>query len=89
MVFSHKNGFDALRTIIMYSRDKGLIEGNKNRMKFKGDDSFTFNLKDIYKEKDTKPIWESINKFIVPTLKDHLSFVEPVESGYDERALLY
>ena len=89
MVFSHKTGFDPLRTIIMYGRDRGLIEGNKNRMKFKGDDSFTFTLKDIYKEKDTKPIWESVNKFIVPTLKEHLSFVEPVESGFDDRGLSY
>lgn len=89
MVFSHKHGFDSLRTIIMYGRDRGIIEGNKNRMKFKGDDSFTFNLKEIYKEKDEKPIWESINKFIVPTLKEHLSFVEPIESQFDNRGLDY
>jgi len=89
MVFSHKNGFDPLRTIIMYGRDKGIIEGNKNRMKFKGDDSFTFNLKDVYKEKEEKPIWENINKFIVPTLNDHLSFVEPLEAKFDDRGLDY
>ena len=89
MVFSHKQGFDPLRTIIMYGRDRGIVEGNKNRMKFKGDDSFTFNLKDVYKEKNDKPIWESINKFIVPTLKEHLSFVEPVDSGFDDRGLDY
>ena len=89
MVFSHKNGFDPLRTIITYGRDRGIIEGNKNRMKFKDDDTFTFNLKDVYKEKDTKPIWEDINKFIVPTLKEHLSFVEPLETGFDNRGLDY
>ena len=89
MVFSHKTGFDALRTIILYGRDRGLIEGNKNRMKFKDDDSFTFNLKDIYKEKNEKPIWESINKYIVPTLKEHLSFIEPLESTFDDRGLDY
>lgn len=87
MVFSHTHGFDALRTMIMYGRDRGIIEGNKNRMKFKGDDSFTFNLKEIYKEKDEKPIWESINKFIVPTLKEHLSFIEPIK--FDNRGLDY
>lgn len=89
MVFSHKQGFDSLRTIIMYGRDHGIIEGNKNRMKFKDDPSYTFNLKDIYKEKNEKPIWEDINKYIVPTLKEHLSFVEPVESGFDDRSLNY
>ena len=73
----------------MYGRDKGIIEGNKNRMKFKGDDSFTFNLKDVYKEKEEKPIWENINKFIVPTLNDHLSFVEPLEAKFDDRGLDY
>lgn len=89
LVFSHKTGFDSLRSIIMYGRDRGIIEGNKNRMKFKEDPSFTFNLKDVYKEKDDKPIWENINKYIVPTLKEHLSFVEPVESGFDDRSLNY
>lgn len=89
LVFSHKTGFDSLRSIIMYGRDRGIVEGNKNRMKFKEDPSFTFNLKDVYKEKDEKPIWENINKYIVPTLKEHLSFVEPVESSFDDRSLAY
>ena len=87
MTFSHKNGFDSLRTIIMYGRDNGLIEGNKNRMKFKDDDSFTFTLKDIYREATEKPIWENIIKFIIPTLKQHLSFIEPIE--FDDRSLNY
>jgi len=89
MVFSHKYGFDALRTMIMYGRDNGLIEGNRSRLKFKGDDSFTFTFKNLNKEKDEKPIWESIKKFIIPTLTKHLSFVEPDESGFDNRALDY
>lgn len=88
MVFSFKHGFDSLRTIILYGRDNGLIDGNKNRMKFKGDDSFTFSWKTIYKESNEKPIWESINKFIVPTLQKHLSFVEPGDS-FDNRSLNY
>ena len=87
MAFSHKNGFDSLRTIIMYGRDNGLIEGNKNRMKFKDDDSFTFTLKDIYREATEKPIWENIGKYIIPTLKQHLSFIEPIE--FDDRSLNY
>ncbi|MCM1439518.1 MAG: hypothetical protein NC131_10020 [Roseburia sp.] len=89
MVFSHKQGFDSLRTMIMYGRERGIIEGNKTRMKFKEDDSFTFSLKNIYKEKDEKPIWESIKKFITPTLLTHLSFVEPMESGFDDRSMDY
>jgi len=43
----------------------------------------------LNKEKDEKPIWESIKKFIIPTLTKHLSFVEPDESGFDNRALDY
>lgn len=88
LVFSFQHGFDSLRSIIMYGRDNGLIEGNKNRMKFKGDDSFTFTWKEIEKEANEKPIWESINKFIVPTLEQHLSFVEP-NGGFDNRCLSY
>lgn len=89
MVFSHKHGFDPLRTMIMYGRERGIIEGNKTRMKFKEDDSFTFSFKNIYKEKDEKPIWESIKKFINPLLSGHLSFVEPVESSFDDRSMDY
>ena len=89
MVFSHKYGFDPLRTMINYGRDRGLIEGNKARLKFKDDDSFTFTWKNLYKEKDEKPIWENINKYIVPKLRDHLSFIEPNEHQFDNRGLNY
>lgn len=89
MVFSHKHGFDPLRTLVMYGRERGIIEGNKTRLKFRDDPSFTFTFKDIYKEKDEKPIWESIKKFITPNLKVHLSFIEPQETGFDDRSLDY
>lgn len=89
MVFSFKNGFDPLRTMINYGREYGLIEGNRNRMKFKGDDSFTFNLKDIYKEKDEKPIIESLKKYVYPNLDKHLPYIEPTQHVFDDRLLNY
>lgn len=89
MVFSYKHGFDALRTMILYGRQYGMIEGNKNRMKFKDDDSFTFNMKDIYKEKDEKPIIENLKKYVYPHLNTHLSFIEPNENVFDNRILDY
>lgn len=89
MVFSFKYGFDALRTIIMYGKDIGVIEGNKTRMKFKEDDSFTFSLKNIVKEKDEKPIWENIKKYIFPHLNTHLSFIEPSDVKFDNRSMDY
>lgn len=89
MVFSFKQGFDALRSIILYGKDYGMIEGNKSRLKFKDDDSFTFALKNIYKEKDEKPIWENIKKYIFPHLSTHLSFIEPTETTFDNRSMDY
>lgn len=89
MVFSFKYGFDPLRTMILYGKEIGAIEGNKTRMKFKEDDSFTFNLKNILKEKDEKPIWEDLKKFVFPHLNTHLSFIEPAEVKFDNRALDY
>ena len=89
MVFSYKHGFDALRSIILYGKQYGLIEGNKNRMKFRDDDSFTFSLKNIYKEKNEKPIWDNIKKYIFPHLETHLPFVEPNENQFDMRSLDY
>lgn len=89
MVFSFRDGFDPLRTLIHYGKEYGMIEGNKTRMKFKEDDSFTFNMKDIYKEKDEKPIWENLRKYVIPHLNTHLSFMEPDQLKFDERCFDY
>lgn len=87
LVFSYKNGFDSLRSLILYGKEKGLIEGTKPRLKFVGDPSFTFAWKDLNREKDEKPIWECVKKFIIPELETHLSFVEPI--AFDERSMDY
>lgn len=89
MVFSFKYGFDPLRTMILYGKEIGKIEGNKNRMKFKDDDSFTFNLKNIMQEKAEKPIWENLKKYVFPNLTSHLSFIEPAEVEFDQNTLDY
>ena len=89
MVFSYKYGFDPLRTLIIYAKDRGLLEGNKTRYKFKDDPSFTFSFKEINKEKKEKPIWENIKKFVIPTLREHLSFIEPEDILFDERSMDY
>ena len=68
---------------------KEKIEGNKNRMKFKDDDSFTFNLKNIMKEKAEKPIWDCLKKYVFPNLTSHLSFIEPAEVEFDQNTLDY
>jgi len=89
MVFSMKHGFVTLRSLIFYGKEKGIIEGNKNRMKFKDDPSFAFSLKEINREKEDKPIWESIKKHIFPELETHLSFIEPSELRFDPRSMDY
>ena len=89
LVFSQKYGFDSLRSLIIYGRDMGLIEGNKPKMRFKDDDSFTFNWKNIMTEIREKPIWKCINKYIVPTLNTHLSFIDPIEQYFDDEQLNY
>jgi hypothetical protein len=88
MVFSYKDGFDSLRSLILYGKEKGIIEGNKPRMKFKDDPSFTFSFKNIHAEKNEKPIWDNIKKYIMPELETHLSFVEP-NVKFDNRQLDY
>ena len=32
LVFSFKHGFDPLKSLILYGKERGLIEGNKTRM---------------------------------------------------------
>lgn len=87
LVFSHKYGFDSLRSLIIYGRDNGIIEGNRNRLKFKNEE-FTFSFKDIYQEAKEKPIWENIKKYIIPDLNKHLPFIEP-GNDFDDRSLDY
>ena len=89
LVFSHKEGFDNLRSMVMYGRDHGLIEGNKARLKFRDDPDCTFTWRHIDKEKNEKPIYENIAKFVIPTLTQHLPFVEPIELEFDQRSLDY
>lgn len=89
LVFSHKEGFDNLRSMIMYGRDHGMIEGNKARLKFRDDPNCTFTWRNIDKEKNEKPIYENIKKYIIPALTEHLPFVEPSELEFDQRSLDY
>ena len=89
MVFNYKYGFDSLRSLIIYGIEKGIIDGNKLRLKFKEDTSFTFTFKDIYNEVNDKPIWESIKKYIIPELETHLSFIEPELIQFDSRSMDY
>ena len=89
LVFSHKEGFDNLRSMVMYGRDNGIIEGNKARLKFKDDPDCSFVWKTIEQDKNSKPIWEDIKQYIIPTLSKHLPFVEPSELEFDNRSLDY
>ena len=86
LVFSFKNGFDALRSIILYGYSRGLIEGNRSRYKFKGKD-YVFTLKNIHEEAKKFPIWEDIKEIIIPTLREHLPFIEHI--SYDSRSMDY
>lgn len=89
MVFTYKYGFDPLLTLIRYAKNRGIIEGNKTRMKFKDNPAYTFSLKNINKEKDEKPIWEDLKKYVFPVLNDHLSYIEPNNTKFDERSMDY
>lgn len=89
MVFSFKNGFDAIRTLINYARERGIIEGNRTRYKFKENPDYTFSLKNIGAELKEKPIWDDIAKYIMPELDTHLPYVEPDTMKFDERIFDY
>lgn len=89
LVFSHKEGFDNLRSLVMYGRDHGQIEGNKARLKFKDDQNCSFQWRNIEKEAKEKPIWENIKQYIIPSLNIHLPFVDPSEHEFDMRSLDY
>ena len=89
LVFSFKDGMDSLRSTIMYGKDMGVIEGNKTRMKFKDNPSFTFSFKDIHNEAKEKPIWENIKKYIIPLLNENLPYIKPDMNQFDERSMDY
>ena len=90
MCFNYKTGFDPLRSLIIYGRERGIIEGNRNRLKFKDDPEHVFSFKTIYTDIDEKPfIMENIKKFIFPALKDHLSYVEPNDVKFHNELMDY
>lgn len=89
MIFGFKEGFHSLRSMIWYGKENGMIDGNKTRFKFRGDDSFTFTWKNIEKEKDEKPIWQDLKLFVYPHLDTHLPYLEPTENKFDERIFDY
>lgn len=90
LCFNYKTGFDPLRSLIIYGRERGIIEGNRNRLKFKDDPEHVFSFKTIYKDIDEKPfIMENIKKFIFPALKDHLSYVEPNDVKFHNELMDY
>lgn len=76
MVFDQKRGFDSIRSLILYGRDHGIIEGNRNRLKFKDNDSFTFTWKDLNTEMKEKPIMDCIKKYIIPDLDQYLPYTK-------------
>ena len=78
-VFSFKEGFDSLRSLILYGRENGFIEGNKTRYKFKNDPECTFSWKNIYNELNEKPIWKNTKEIIIPHLETHLPWIENKE----------
>jgi hypothetical protein len=67
-VFNFKYGFDPLLSLINYGVNNGIIEGNRNRMKFKDHPDYTFSRKNINQDKKEKPIWEDIKKYIIPLI---------------------
>lgn len=90
LCFNYKTGFDPLRSLIIYGRERGIIEGNRNRLKFKDDPEHVFSFKTIYIDIDEKPfIMENIKKFIFPALKDHLSYVEPNDVKFHNELMEY
>jgi adenylate kinase family enzyme len=89
MIFAHKSGFDNLRSLIWYGKQREIIVGNMPSMKFAEDPSYSFSWKNIHKDKDENPIWDGIKKFIIPDLEKQLSFVEPADQKFDERSLDY
>ena len=90
LCFNYKTGFDSLRSLIIYGRERGIIEGNRNRLKFKDDPEHVFSFKTISTDIDEKPwIVENIKKFIFPALKDHLSYVDPNDVKFHSELMDY
>lgn len=85
LVFTNDHGFDPLRSLIHYGRQKGIIDGNRGRLHFKGHDEFVFSWKNIDEEKKEKPIWECVRECIYPELDKLLPYSVPF---FDENCLM-
>ena len=70
MIYDCENGFDSIRSLIQYGIERGIITGNRARMKFVEDPECSFSYVKLYDEIRNKPILDNIKKYIIPTFED-------------------
>jgi len=71
MIYDQNTGMDTLRSTIVWAKQNGIVDGNRNKMRFVDEPSTTFSMINIYKDFNEKPEFkECMKKFIYPKLEN-------------------
>lgn len=80
MIYDKVRGLDSLRSSVRYSKDIGLLNGNKNGYYFEDDKEHKFTLKNMHQDyKENRELYTCLYSRIIPRLEEHLSVVSPEE----------
>lgn len=80
MIYDKVRGLDSLRSSVRYSKDIGLLNGNKNGYYFEDDKEHKFTLKNMHQDyKENRELYTCLYSRIIPRLEGHLSVVSPEE----------
>lgn len=80
MIYDCDNGFDAIRSMIQYGIERGIITGNRAAMKFTNDPECKFSGVHLYEDVRSKPeIGANLKKFIIPDLESNFKIEKQPE----------
>ena len=80
MIYDKVRGLDSLRSSVRYSKDIGLLNGNKNGYYFEDDKEHKFTLKNMHQDyKENRELYTCLYSRIISRLEEHLSVVSPEE----------
>lgn len=90
LVFDKVEGFDSIRSSVMFAKEIGLLGGNRNGYYFINNKDKKFRFDTIHKEfKEDKELYKIMYDHIIPVLSKTLSSVKPEEDTFVSDELDY
>lgn len=90
LVFRMIQGYDTLRSSLIYAKNIGLISGNRNGYYFLNNKDMKFRFDTMYEDfRNNRELFKVMYDHIIPVLEDSLSSVKPEELVVMEEEMMY